>query len=96
MPLTDGLPAPASGEREARRTERVNGRRELIARGFLPIGPSVMGSRGMTGHGTDGVDRLILMALSLIFLLFFKSQKLVVAGEEEEEEEEGTTSTVGE
>lgn len=90
-PLLDGLPVPASGEREARRTERVKGRREGIAREFFPAGPSVMGSRGMTGHGPDGVVRLVLMAFSLIFLFVFKSQKLGVVGGEEEEG--GGTST---
>jgi hypothetical protein len=52
-----------------------------------------MGSRGMTGQGPeDGVDRLVFMALSLIFLLVFKSQKLAEAGEEEA----GGTSTEAE
>lgn len=72
--LPDGVPGPASGEREARRTERVKGRREAIAREFLPGGPSVMGSRGMTGQGPDGVDRLALMVFSLIFLFVLMSQ----------------------
>jgi len=52
-----------------------------------------MGSRGMTGQGQeDGVDRLVFMAFSLIFLLVFKSQKLAEAGEEEA----GGTSTEAE
>ena len=84
VPLPDGLPDPEpNGEREARRTERVIGRREVIVREFFPTGPSVMGSRGMTGQGPeDGVDRIVFMALSLIFLLVFKSQKLGEVGEE--------------
>jgi hypothetical protein len=37
----------------------------------------------MTGQGPeDGVDRIVFMALSLIFLLVFKSQKLGEVGED--------------
>ena len=73
----DGVPGPASGESEARRTERVKGRREGDGRECLPAAsPSVMGSRGMTGQDSpDGpVDRFDLIVFSLTFLFVFMSQ----------------------